>query len=128
MPLSLLSCLSPSIFWAGRNNPFLIIFSGLPAALAAIASGNLRFSSGTTLRQTRENLGIKRRYNAILMPAGLFFGRAGTAFVAALSFVIILSSYSLLAISIPNLLLIALIIPLATWRRALRPKTAPLPC
>ena|GEM_PF-288247 len=111
---------------SGRNNPFPIIFSGLPAALAAIASGNLRFSSGTTLRQTRENLGIKRRYNAILMPVGLFFGRAGTAFVAALSFVIILSSYSLLAISIPNLLLIALIIPLATLAASASPQNGPL--
>lgn len=98
----------------GRKNPFPIVFSGLPAALAALMSGDLRFASGSIIRQTRENLGIKRRHNAVLMPAGLFFGRAGTAFVSALSFVIILSSYSRLAISLPNLLLIALIIPAAT--------------
>ena len=113
-------------FLSGKSNPFPIIFSGLPAALAALISGNLRFSSGTTVRLTRENLGIKRRYNAILMPTGLFFGRAGTAFVAALSFVIILSSYSLLAVSIPNLLLIALIIPLATLAASASLQNGPL--
>lgn len=110
----------------GRKNPFPILYSGLPAALAALASGNLRFSSGTTLRQARENLGIKRRYNAIIMPTGLLFGRAGTAFVAAISFVIILSSYSLLAISLPNLLLIGLIIPLATLAASSTLQNGPL--
>ncbi|MFA5851843.1 MAG: hypothetical protein WC820_04045, partial [Spirochaetales bacterium] len=53
-------------------------------------------------------------------------GRAGTAFVAALSFVIILSSYSLLAVSIPNLLLIALIIPLATLAASASLQNGPL--
>ena len=113
-------------FLSGRENPFPILFSGLPAILAAMASGNLRFSSGTTVRQTRENLGIKRRYNAILIPAGLFFGRAGTAFVAAMSFVIILSSYSLLAVSLPNLLLIAMIIPFATLAASASMQSGPI--
>ncbi|HWR11822.1 MAG TPA: cation:dicarboxylase symporter family transporter [Rectinemataceae bacterium] len=99
---------------SGRKNPIPVLYSGLPAALAALISGNLRFSAGLTMRQARENLGIKRRYNAIAMPAGLLFGRAGTAFVAAISFVIILSSYSQLAISIPSLIAIFLLIPATT--------------
>jgi Na+/H+-dicarboxylate symporter len=98
----------------GRKNPFPLIFSNIPAVLAAFISGNLRFSSGSTIRLARENIGIKRRYNAVIMPTTLIFGRMGTAFIAALSFVIILSSYSQLTISMPSLLLIAMIIPMAT--------------
>ncbi len=97
-----------------RKNPFPLIFSNVPALLAAFISGNLRFSSGTTIRVGRENLGIKRRYNAVIMPSMLIFGRMGTAFIAALAFVIILSSYSQLTISLSSLLLIALLIPAAT--------------
>jgi len=98
----------------GRKNPFPLIFSNIPAVLAAFVSGSLRFSSGSTIRLTRENMGIKRRYNAVIMPSALVFGRMGTAFIAAISFVIILSSYSQLTISLPSLLLIAVLIPVAT--------------
>ncbi|PKL06450.1 MAG: hypothetical protein CVV53_04275 [Spirochaetae bacterium HGW-Spirochaetae-9] len=98
----------------GRKNPFPLIFSNIPAVLAAFMSGNLRFSSGSAIRLARENIGIKRRYNAVIMPSTLIFGRMGTAFIAALAFVIILSSYSQLTISLPSLFLIALLIPAAT--------------
>lgn len=101
-------------FLGGKKNPFPLLFSGLPSYLAAFSSGNLRFSSGSTMRQVRENLGVKRRYNGLIMPIGLLFGRAGTAFVAATSFVIILSSYSQLAFSFPDLLLMILLIPCCT--------------
>ncbi len=110
----------------GRKNPLPVLYSALPLALAAFASGNLRFSSGTSIRQSRENLGQRRRYNAVTLPAGLFFGRAGTAFVAALSFVIILSSYSQLSISLPNLALIFLIIPAATMAAGSSMQNGPL--
>lgn len=98
----------------GRKNPFPLIHSNVPAVLAAFVSGSLRFSSGSTIRLARENMGIKRRHIAVITPSMLIFGRMGTAFVAALSFVIILSSYSQLTISLPSLILIAFIIPLAT--------------
>ena len=106
-----------AIFLLGeRKNPFNSLFANLPAAFAALVSGSLRFSTGTTIRQTREDYGIKRRYNAATIPLGLLLGRAGTAFVAALSFVIILSSYSQLALTLPSLLLIAVFIPAAHRR------------
>lgn len=98
----------------GRKNPFPLIFSNIPAVLAAFVSGSLRFSTGSTIRLTRENMGIKRRYNAVILPTSLVLGRMGTAFIAAISFVIILSSYSQLTISVPSLLLIAVLIPAAT--------------
>ncbi len=105
-------------FLGGRQNPFPLLYSSLPGALAAGISGNLRFASGTIIRESRENLGITRRYNSVLLPAGLLFGRTGTAFISAISFVIMLSSYSRLTISFGNILLIALIIPFATMLAA----------
>ncbi len=107
MPLAL-------FFLGGKKNPYPLIYSNLPAALAAFSSGRLRFALGTILRQTRENQGIKRRYNALFMPSGLVFGRVGSAFIAAFSFVAILSSYTQLSLSLPRLSLVALIVPLAT--------------
>jgi Na+/H+-dicarboxylate symporter len=109
-----------------RKNPFHSLFANLPASLAALASGSLRFSTGTTIRQTREDYGIKRRYNAATIPLGLLLGRAGTAFVAALSFVIILSSYSHLALSLPSLLLIAVFVPVATTAASASPQNGPI--
>lgn len=109
-----------------RKNPFHSLIANLPAAFAALASGNLRFSTGVTIRQTRENYGIKRRYNAVTIPLGLIIGRAGTSFIAALSFVIILSSYSQLALSLPSLLLIAAIIPVATLVSGASPQNGPI--
>lgn len=109
-----------------RKNPFHSLFANLPAALAALASGSLRFSTGTTIRQTREDYGIKRRYNAATIPLGLLLGRAGTAFVAALSFVIIISSYSQLALTLPSLLLIAVFIPVATAAASASPQNGPI--
>lgn len=101
-------------FLGGKKNPFPLYFSCLPAVVASLAAADLRFSSGIIIRQTRENLGVRRRYNAVVLPAGLFFGRAGTAFVTALALVIVLSSYSQLVISPLNLMLIVLIVPAAT--------------
>jgi Na+/H+-dicarboxylate symporter len=104
-----------ALFFAlGKQNPFPHIFSSFPAALTSLFSGNLRFSVGTIIRQSRENLGIKRRYGGITLPVSLLFGRAGTAFISAMAAVSILSSYSPIAASFTNLVLLVLLIPAAT--------------
>ncbi|TXT42813.1 MAG: transporter [Spirochaetes bacterium] len=99
---------------SGRKNPFPILYSMLPSLIAALVSGNLKFALGPMLRQQRESLGIKRRYGGLSLPLGLVFGRAGSAFLASYAFVVILYSYSPLIGSLPTLLSLLLIIPLAT--------------
>lgn len=101
-------------FLNGKKNPLPLLYSSLPAALAAMSSGSVRFALGTIIRQSRENQGVKRRYNAIFLPGGIFAGRIGTAYIAAFSFAAVLSSYSQLTISLPRLLPVAFLIPLAT--------------
>jgi Na+/H+-dicarboxylate symporter len=103
-----------AFFLGGKRNPYPLVFANLPGMLASAASGNLRFSAGTAIRQVSENLGVKRRYNSIALPGVLLFGRAGTALVTSLALVVILSSYSPVVISGLNLLFILLLVPLST--------------
>lgn len=113
-------------FLSGKKNPFPILYSSLAPALASFGSGNLRFSTGSLIRHVRENLGTKRRYNSVITPTGLLFGRIGTAFVTATSFVIILSSYSQMGISLSNLLWMAIAIPFATIVMGASPQNGPV--
>jgi Na+/H+-dicarboxylate symporter len=101
-------------FVLGKKNPFPYIYSSLPAALASFFSGNLRFSAGTIIRQSRENIGMKRRYGGITLPVSILCGRAGTAFFSAMASVAILSSYSPISLSLSNLFFMVFLVPTAT--------------
>jgi len=113
-------------FLGGEKNAYPLLFANLAGMLASAASGNLRFSTGTALRQASENLGVKRRYNSLSMPVGLLFGRAGTALVSAMALVIILSSYSPVVISGLNLLVILLLVPVSTILASASLQNAPI--
>ncbi len=113
-------------FLGGRKNPYPLIFSNLASMLASVTTGNLRFSTGTALREASENLGVKRRYNSLSMPIGLVFGRAGTALVSAMALVIILSSYSPVVISGLNLLVILALVPISTILASASPGNGPI--
>ncbi|HEY9054437.1 MAG TPA: cation:dicarboxylase symporter family transporter [Rectinemataceae bacterium] len=99
-------------FINGRKNPFPYLYACLPAMLASLASGNLRFSAGVLVRSVGEDLGLPRRRSSVSLVVGLAAGRVGTAFVSSATAVFILSSYSSLAVSPLNLLLLGLIVPL----------------
>jgi Na+/H+-dicarboxylate symporter len=111
---------------SGKKNPFPILYALSAPALAALASGNLRFTIGTLIKHVKENLGVKRRYNDISIPAGVFIGRAGTAFITATTFVAILSSYSQISLSPLNLLLIAILVPCVTLISSAVPQQGPI--
>ena len=103
------------VFFAiGRKNPFPYIFAFLASFLAALASGNLRFAAGTMIREEAENMGLKRRHASVVLPIGFVFGRVGTAFVSAMCSIFMLSSYSPLAGSFANTLLMLVVVPAAT--------------
>lgn len=101
-------------FSSGKQNPLKTGYAILGAALASFISGNLRFSLGTTIYHVRENFGVKRRYNSLFFAEGIFLGRAGTAFISAISFAAILSSYSRLGISLETALWLLIFIPIST--------------
>jgi Na+/H+-dicarboxylate symporter len=84
--------------------PWKVVYASLGSALAAFFSGDINFSIPVLIQQAKENLGIRRRANPIIVMLWLAFGRAGSAMVAAVSFIVIIKSYSSLDIPVENLL------------------------
>ena len=99
---------------SGGKNPFPYLYAFLASSLAALASGNLRFAAGTMMREEAEDMGLRRRYSSVILPVGLVFGRVGTAFVAAMCSIFMLSAYSPLAGSFGNTMLMLAVVPAAT--------------
>lgn len=85
-------------FLSGRENPFKQVYALLGSLLTAAVSGNGYFSYLSLAAHTRENLGVKRESGATTLPFFTLFGKAGTAMVTAVTFVVILRSYSSLGI------------------------------
>ncbi|HUX20815.1 MAG TPA: cation:dicarboxylase symporter family transporter [Spirochaetia bacterium] len=89
------------LFYLGeRENPYRWLYATLAPAIAGFFSGNSYFSISVTIRHGKESLGVPRTVGAPAYPLAVLFGRAGTALVTAVSFVVILKSYSSLGISI----------------------------
>jgi Na+/H+-dicarboxylate symporter len=51
------------------------------------------------MRHVKENLGVRRRVNAVTLSLFSVFGRAGSAMAAAAAFIVIVNSYSSLGIT-----------------------------
>jgi Na+/H+-dicarboxylate symporter len=78
--------------------PLRVIYAVLGPALAGFFSGDLNFSLSVLLRHSKENLGVRRRVNAVVLSLFSTFGRSGSAMVAAVAFMVIIKSYSSLEI------------------------------
>jgi Na+/H+-dicarboxylate symporter len=113
----------PAILWffGGRKGPYKVIYALLGPAIAAFASGDLYFALGPLTRQVKENLAVRRRYNAIDIPMAAIFGRAGTALVTSTAFIVVLSSYSGLGVSPSRLVWIMAVAPFAVLFTASSP-------
>ncbi|MDR3312027.1 MAG: cation:dicarboxylase symporter family transporter, partial [Spirochaetaceae bacterium] len=99
----------PLIAWqlCGRRNPYRILYGSIAPAIAAFFSGDTNFVLALNIRHTKELAGS--RTPVVGVSAALFsiFARGGSSLTAAVSFVVILNSYSSLGISPANLLWIA---------------------
>jgi len=113
----------PAVLWffGGRKEPFKVLYGLLAPALAALASGDLYFALGPLTRHVKENLGVRRRYNALDIPMAAILGRAGTALVTSTAFIVVLSSYSGLGVSPSRLLWIVGVAPFAVLLTASSP-------
>ncbi|MDR2632771.1 MAG: cation:dicarboxylase symporter family transporter [Treponema sp.] len=78
--------------------PSRVVYGVFGPALAAFFSGDLNFSLPVLLRHSKENFGVRRRVNALGLSLFSTFGRAGSAMVAAVAFIVIIKSYSSLEI------------------------------
>jgi Na+/H+-dicarboxylate symporter len=90
-----------------KVNPWKVLYRSLSQALAAFFSGDINFTLPVVFRHVKENLGLRRRSNAITVTLFAIFGRAGSAMVAAVAFMVIINSYSSLGITTMDIFTIA---------------------
>lgn len=87
-----------------RGNPFVWLYAMLPAAIAAVFSGDNYFASASVFRIARDNLGVSRSVQAPVVSLLAVFGRAGSAMVIGGSFVLIVQSYTALEIGFAQII------------------------
>ena len=93
---------------SGRRNPYRWLYAVLGPAFAGIVSGDNYFSLGFLMQNGKENFGIPRKIGSATFPFFAIFGRAGTAMVSAVCFIVILKSYSSLGVTPADLVWVVL--------------------
>jgi len=93
-------------------NPYRILYAGLAPMLAAFFSQDTHVALPVLLRHSNESLGIRRRISSVTLPILSIFGRAGSALVITVSFIVILKSYSSTGIGYQDMLWLMGIVPL----------------
>ncbi|MDR2176449.1 MAG: cation:dicarboxylase symporter family transporter [Treponema sp.] len=105
------------------KNPWAQLYGSLGPAIGGFFSGDVNFTLPLLIRHVKENLGVRRRANAVTISLFAVFGRAGSAMVAAASFIVIIKSYSILGISPVNALSIGVRAVLISFLLARHPGT-----
>ncbi len=77
-----------------KVNPYRIIYASIAPLLAAFFSGDANVTLNVLFRHANESLGVRRRITSFVLPMFSMFGKAGSALVLAVSFLIIMTSYS----------------------------------
>ena len=90
-----------------KINPWVVLYGSISQALAGFFSGDINFTLPILFRHVKENLGIRRRSNTVIVTLFAIFGRAGSATVAAVAFIVIINSYSSLGIPMNEIFIIA---------------------
>ena len=90
-----------------ENHPYRVLYANFCPFLTAFFSGDTNLALTLELRHGKESLGIRRRINAVSLPLFSIFGRGGAAMVQAVSFIVILRSFSPLPIKFSLLIWIA---------------------
>lgn len=88
------------LYFAGeKENPFKWLYAATAPALTAVITGDEYLSLTMLAKHGKESLGVPRRVGAAVYPFFAYFGRAGTAMITSVSFILILKSYSSLEIT-----------------------------
>jgi len=84
-------------------NPYRILYASFAPMLAAFFSQDTHVALTVLLRHSNESLGVRRRISSVALPIFSIFGRAGSALVITVSFIVILKSYSSLSIGFKDM-------------------------
>ncbi|MDR1373855.1 MAG: cation:dicarboxylase symporter family transporter [Treponema sp.] len=87
-----------------KTNPWIALYGSLGPAIAAFFSGDINFTLPVLVRHVKENLGARRRSNTVTISLFTVFCRAGSAMVAAVTFIVIIKSYISLKINPADIL------------------------
>jgi len=88
-------------------HPYKVLYASITSILAAFFSGDANFVLPLNIRHLHESLGVRRRSGSITLPIFSTFVRSGSAMIIAISFIVVLRSYSSLSISFIDILWIA---------------------
>ena len=77
-----------------RTNPYRWLYAALGPALAGALTGDAYVSLGSLLVHGRGSFGLPRTVTSAVFPLFALFGRAGTALVMGLSYLLVLRSYT----------------------------------
>lgn len=87
-------------FLGKRENPYKWLYAMIAPAITALFSRDIYFTLSSLVKHSKDSMGIPRKVGSASLPLFAMFGRAGTAMVTAVSFIVIITSYSSLGISL----------------------------
>lgn len=95
----------PLLLWlfAKKTQPYKVLYASIAPIITGLFSGDANLSLGTSIRHTKDSLGVSRKIGALSVPLFSSFARSGSGLVVAVSFITILRSYSGLEISFENI-------------------------
>jgi aerobic C4-dicarboxylate transport protein len=82
-----------------RQNPYRWLYASLGPAITGLFTGDQYVTLGVMSKHGKESLGVPRMVGSAVYPLFAVLGRAGTAMVCTVSFILILRSYSSLEIT-----------------------------
>ena len=82
-----------------KENPYRWLYAAMGPAIAGLFTGDAYLSLGFLTKHGKESLGVPRMVGSAVYPLFAVLGRAGTAMISSVSFILILRSYSSLEIT-----------------------------
>jgi aerobic C4-dicarboxylate transport protein len=86
-------------FMGSRENPYRWLYASIGPAIAGLFTGDHYVSLGILTKHGKESLGVPRMVGSAVYPLFAILGRAGTAMVSTVAFILVLRSYSSLEIT-----------------------------
>ena len=87
-----------------KEKPYKYIFALTGAAITGFLTGDNYLANNILIKHVHENLGVPRQSGSVTISLFTVFGRAGTAMVTSICFIVILNSYSGIGITLQQIL------------------------